>query len=116
MHRPQPASAPTQAQPSPPLLIDGHVHSTTRVYWEGIDPWQPQRTGWDFARATQAGVNVIVDNVQTYGYWYYNQTPKHTLRLIETFHRFIEAHQDQLSLALTAGAATPASPRAASGT
>lgn len=26
----------------PSLLVDGLVHITNRVYWEGIDPWKPQ--------------------------------------------------------------------------
>ena len=28
---------------SGPILMDGHVHITNRVYWEGIDPWQTQK-------------------------------------------------------------------------
>lgn len=30
---------------SPPILMDGHVHITSRVYWEKLDPWKPQATG-----------------------------------------------------------------------
>jgi hypothetical protein len=30
---------------TPPLLMDGHVHITNRVCYEGIDPWKAQRTG-----------------------------------------------------------------------
>ena len=75
--------------PTPvPLLMDGHVHIINRVYWEKIDPWQPpQGAGWDYGRAFSAGVNCIIDNIGTYGYWNYNYTPKQALRLIETFHR-----------------------------
>jgi len=84
-----------------PILMDGHVHVTTRAYWEGIDVWQPQATGWDFARARAAGVNMIIENLSTYGYWNYNYTPKHTLRLIENFLEIAEANQDKMGLALT---------------
>jgi membrane dipeptidase len=86
------------------IVMDGHVHVTNKIYWLGADPWQPQPsgTGWDYARAAPAGVNVIVENVGTYGYWSYNTTPKQIIRLIETFHRFAEAHQDKMGVALTA--------------
>jgi hypothetical protein len=30
-----------------PLIVDGHVHITNRVYWEGLNPWQPQPFGFD---------------------------------------------------------------------
>ncbi len=59
-----------------PLLMDGHVHVTNRIYWEKIDPWTPQSFGWDYARARAAGVNCIIDNIGTYGDWNYNYTPK----------------------------------------
>jgi membrane dipeptidase len=85
----------------PPILMDGHVHVTNRVYWEKIDPWQAQEGGWDYARARAAGVNCIVDNIGTYGYWNYNYTPKQALRLIETFHRFAETHKDRMAVALS---------------
>jgi len=85
---------------APPLLMDGHVHITNRVYWEKIDPWEPHDGGWDYARACAAGVNCIIDNIGTYGYWNYNYTPKQTLRLIETFYRFAESHADKMSVAL----------------
>lgn len=81
--------------------MDGHVHVTNRVYWERIDPWQPQDVGWDYARARAAGVNCIIDNIGTYGYWSYNYTPKQALRLIETFHRFAESHTDKMAVALS---------------
>jgi membrane dipeptidase len=84
-----------------PLLMDGHVHITNRVYWEKIDPWQPHDGGWDYARARAAGVNCIIDYIGTYGYWNYNYTPKQALRLIETFHRFAESHADKMGVALS---------------
>lgn len=82
--------------------MDGHVHITNRVYWEGLDPWQPQPFGFDYARAKSAGVGVVIENVGTYGYANFNYTPKQTLRLIEAFHRTLEQHDDVMGLALTA--------------
>lgn len=94
--------SPVRAQAAaPPILMDGHVHVINRVYWEKIDPWEPHDGGWDYARARAAGVNCIVDNIGTYGYWNYNYTPKQALRLIETFHRFAENHADKMGVALT---------------
>src|SRR5216683_2948262 len=94
--------------PRPPrrrsqILMDGHVHVTNKTFWLGIDTWQPSPTGtgWDYLRAREAGVNVIIENFGTYGYWSYNITPKHMLRMFETFHRFAEAHRDRMALALT---------------
>lgn len=84
-----------------PIMMDGHVHVTGRAYWEGIDVWQPQQTGWDFARAHAAGVNAVIENLGTYGYWNYNYSPKQTLRLIENFHRVARQHRDKMALALT---------------
>lgn len=84
-----------------PLLVDGHVHITNRVHWEGLDPLQPQESGFDFTRAREAGVDVVIENVAPYGYANYNYTPKQALRLIETFHLMIERHADILGLALT---------------
>jgi membrane dipeptidase len=81
------------------LLMDGHVHIINRVYWEKIDPWQKTATGWDYARAWEAGVNCIIDNIGTYGYWNYNYTPKQALRLIETFHRYAETHKSKMAVA-----------------
>src|SRR5262245_21648733 len=80
----------------PPILMDGHVHITNRVYWEKIDPWKPQASGWDYARARAAGVNVVIENLGTYSYWGYNQTPKQVLRLIETFHRVADHNKDKM--------------------
>jgi membrane dipeptidase len=85
-----------------PLIVDGHVHITNRVYWEGLDPWQPQPFGFDYAQAKASGVNVIIENVGPYGYANFNYTPKQTLRLIEAFHRTVERHHDKMGLALTA--------------
>ena len=84
------------------ILMDGHVHVTNRTFWLGTDTWQPSPTGtgWDYLRAKEAGINVIIENFGTYGYWSYNITPKHILRMFETFHRFAEAHQDKMALAL----------------
>lgn len=96
------ASASGQVRSSPTLLVDGHVHITDRVYWEGIDPWKPQPVGdWDYARARQGGVNVVIENVAPYGYNTYNTTVKQVGRLIETFHRVLEANSDKMELALT---------------
>ena len=83
--------------------MDGHVHVTNKTFWLGIDTWDPSPTGtgWDYLRAKEAGVNVIIENFGTYGYWSYNITPKHMLRMFETFHRFAEAHRDKMALALT---------------
>jgi membrane dipeptidase len=84
------------------LLMDGHVHISNRVYWEGIDPWKVQPVGdWDYARARAGGVNVVIENIAPYGYNTYNTTVKHAGRLIETFHRMLEANRDKMELALT---------------
>src|SRR5690349_13332899 len=85
------------------ILMDGHVHVTNKTFWLGIDTWEPSPTGtgWDYLRARQAGVNVIIENFGTYGYWNYNTTPKHMLRMFETFHRFAEKHSDKMAVALT---------------
>jgi membrane dipeptidase len=84
-----------------PVLMDGHVHITNRIYWEKIDPWMPHEGGWDYARAKQSGVNCVIDNIGTYGYWNYNYTPKQALRLIETFHQYAEKHSDKMGVALS---------------
>ena len=89
-------------RPTPTLLMDGHVHITNRVYYEGIDPWKAQATGlWDFARARQGGANVVIENIAPYGYQDYNGTVKQVARLIETFHRMMDANRDKMELALT---------------
>jgi microsomal dipeptidase-like Zn-dependent dipeptidase len=87
---------------SPSVLMDGHVHAINRVYWEKADLWQPvPDVGWDFARARAGGVNCVIDNLGTYGYWNYNYTPKQALRLFETAHRFAEEHADKMGIALS---------------
>ena len=85
----------------PVIVVDGHTHITNRIYWERIDPWQPQPFGFDFARASDAGVNVVIENVAPYGYGNFSQTARQTLRLVETAHRYVEAHADRMALALT---------------
>lgn len=87
---------------TPVLLIDGHVHMTNRVFFEGIDPWKAQPIGpFDFERAHQSGVNVVIDNIAPYGYQNYNATVRQVARLIETFHHMMEANADKMELALT---------------
>ena len=93
---------PVVAAADVPILMDGHVHITNRVYWEGLDPWQPQPFGFDYARAKAAGVNVVIEDVAPYGYGNFNYTPKQALRLIETFHRTAERHAEKMAIALTA--------------
>lgn len=89
-------------RPTPTLFVDGHVHMTNRVYWERINPWVPQPVGlFDYARARQGGVNVVIDNLAAYGFDNYNGTVKQVARLIETFHRTLEVDRDKMELALT---------------
>jgi membrane dipeptidase len=85
------------------ILMDGHVHVTNKTFWLGIDTWEPSPagTGWDYLRASEAGINVIIENFGTYGYWSYNTTPKQMLRMFETFHRFAEKHSDKMAVALS---------------
>jgi membrane dipeptidase len=89
------------ADGDPDIVMDGHVHITNRIYWEGIDSWKPTKQGWDFARAKAAGVNCIIDNLGPYGYWNYNYTPKQFLRLIDTLLRFSEEHSSNMAIALS---------------
>ena len=89
------------ADGDPEIVMDGHVHITNRIYWEGIDPWKPTKQGWDFARAKAAGINCIIDNLGPYGYWNYNYTPKQFLRLIDTLLKFSETHSDKMAIALS---------------
>jgi membrane dipeptidase len=96
--------APTRlfaADGDPEIVMDGHVHVINRVYWEGIDPWTPQKQGWDYARARSAGINCVIDNIGAYGYWNYNYTPKQALRLIDTMLRFADSHSDKMGIALS---------------
>jgi membrane dipeptidase len=94
----RPAAA---ADDTPEIVMDGHVHIVNRIYWEGIDPWQPTKQGWDYARARAAGVNCIIDNIGAYGYWNYNYTPKQALRLIDTLLKFADSHSDKMAIALS---------------
>ena len=95
-----PALAPAGAQTPPPLLMDGHVHAINRVYWEKADLWKDvPDVGWDFARARSAGVNCVIDNLGTYGYWNYNSTPKQALRLLEPANRYAEQHAAKMAIA-----------------
>lgn len=90
----------TIPEASPPVLMDGHVHAINRVFWEKVDLWDDvPGTGWDFRRARMAGVNCIIENLGTYGYWNYNYTPKQALRLIETALRYAERHTDKMAIA-----------------
>jgi hypothetical protein len=73
-----------------PPVVDGHTHITNRMYWRRIDPWEPQPFGFDFARASASGVNVVIENVAPYGYGNFDRTPKQTLRLVETALRYLE--------------------------
>ncbi len=93
------------ADSDPDIFMDGHVHITNRIYWEGIDPWKPTQQGWDFARAKAAGVNCIIDNLGPYGYWNYNYTPKQFLRLIDTLLRFSQEHSSNMAIALSPASA-----------
>ena len=85
------------------IVVDGHVHLETSVFHQGLDPWQVQPTGlFDYARAKQGGLNVVVHAVYTEdAYFNYNYGVKHALRLIETFYRVLDANQDKMELALT---------------
>lgn len=87
------------------IVVDGHVHITNRVYWEGIDPWKVQSTGlWDFARAKQGGLDVVVEQVYLEDpFNNYNYAVKQACRLIETFYRVLEANRDKMELALNPG-------------
>lgn len=87
----------------PILIVDGHTHITNRVYWENIDPWKPQAIGFDYARAYDAGVRMVIENIAPYGYNNFNYTPKQVLRLIEIFHRVLEKHSDRMGIVLNAG-------------
>jgi membrane dipeptidase len=89
------------ADDAPEIVMDGHVHIVNRIYWEGIDPWQPAKQGWDYARARAAGINCIIDNIGAYGYWNYDYSPKQALRLIDTLLKFADTHSDKMAIALS---------------
>ena len=86
------------------IIVDGHVHITNRVYWEGIDPWEVQATGlWDYARAKQGGLDVVIEQVYLEDpYNTYNYAVKQAVRLVETFYRVLEANPERMELALSA--------------
>ena len=83
------------------IVVDGHVHITSRVFHEGIDPWQEQTTGlFDFARAKKGGVKLVIHALYVEDpYNRYNYTIKHACRLIETLYRIIEANSDKMEVA-----------------
>ena len=86
------------------IVVDGHVHITNRVFWEGIDPWQVQEAGlWDYARAKQGGLDVVVEQLYLEDpFNNYNYAVKQAVRLVETFYRVLEANPERMDLALTA--------------
>ena len=59
------------------------------------------RTTCTSGRARSAGVNCVIDNIGTYGYWNYNYTPKQALRLFETALRYAEKHSDKMAIVTT---------------
>ena len=71
-------------------------------YWE-VDLWQSNVSdvGWDFGRARAVGVNCVIDDIGTYGYWNYNYTPKQALRLFETALRYAERNSDKMAIVTT---------------
>ena len=85
------------------IVVDGHVHITNSVFTQGIDPWVEQRTGaFDYARARKGGLDVVVDHIFVDDeYNTYNYTVKQACRLLETFHRVLDAHPEKMELALT---------------
>ena len=84
------------------IFMDGHVHISGAVYWNKIDPWNKEAPGvWNYAKARSSGVNCIIDNLSTYGYWAYNYTPKMMLRMIERFHKYAACHADRMGIALS---------------
>lgn len=85
------------------IVVEGHAHTINRVFHEGIDPWKAQSTGlWDYARARQGGVDVVIENVHADDvYNNYNVTVKQVVRLIEVFYRVLDKNRDKMELALT---------------
>jgi membrane dipeptidase len=86
------------------VIVAGHEHITNRVYYEGIDPWKPVDVGvWDYARAQQGGVDVVVENIWADdAYNRYNATPKQVMRLLETFFAVLDRNRHRMELARTA--------------
>jgi membrane dipeptidase len=85
------------------IVFAGHEHITNRAYTEGIDPWTPQPVGvWDYARARQGGVDVVVENIWAEPvYQPYNVMTTQVLRLLETFHQILDRNRDKMELALS---------------
>jgi len=85
------------------IVVDGHVHITNRVYWEGIDPWEAQTTGlWDYARAKEGGLDVVIEQVYLEDpYNNYNYAVKQAVRLVETFYQVLEANPERMELAFS---------------
>ena len=85
------------------VVVAGHEHITNRVYYEGIDPWTPVDVGvWDYARARQGGVDVVVENIWADdAYNRYNVTPKQVMRLLETFFAVLDRNRQRMELAYT---------------
>ena len=82
------------------IVVEGHAHVINAAYVQGIDPWQPQLTGTiDYARAAAGGVNVLVEHLFVEDrYNDYNYAVKQACRLIETFHRVLEASPARMAL------------------
>lgn len=85
------------------IIVEGHAHVINAAFVQGIDPWQPQLTGTiDYARAAAGGVNVLVEHLFVEDrYNDYNYAVKQACRLIETFHRVLDANPARMGLALT---------------
>jgi membrane dipeptidase len=85
------------------IVVDGHVHVINQVYTLGQDPWQVQPVGaMDYARARQGGLDVVIENLTIDdSYNDYNYAVKQAVRLIETFHRVLDANPDKMELALS---------------
>lgn len=85
------------------IVVEGHVHMINSVLVQGLDPWKVQATGlFDYARARQGGVDVVIEHLYVEDrYNHYNYTVKQACRLIETFHRVLDANRDKMDLALT---------------
>jgi membrane dipeptidase len=85
------------------IVVDGHVHLTNAVYVQGIDPWVPQPTGgFDFARAVEGGLNVVVDHLFVEDrYNDYGAAVKQACRLLETALAVVDANGSRMGLART---------------
>jgi membrane dipeptidase len=85
------------------LVVDGHVHLTNAVHVQGIDPWVAQPTGgFDFARAVEGGLNVVVDHLFVEDrYNDYGGAVKQACRLLETAWAVADANPDRMGIART---------------